>query len=91
MKNTNNLELEVVRTYYPITPTFKGYDGTLRLSVNGGYSVFESNGEYMVCLTNNLTKRNPKPLSIPMDVDSAIEFANYLWDVIDFRGIDLPY
>jgi hypothetical protein len=74
-----NLELEVVRTYYPITPTFKGYDGTLRLMVNNVYSVFHIDGEYKVCLTKNLPKRNPRPISKPMDVDSAVEFANYLF------------
>jgi hypothetical protein len=73
--------LEVVRTYYPITPTFKGYDGTLRLKVTNIYSVFEIDGGYKVCLTKNLTKRNPKPISISMDVDSAIEYANYLYNL----------
>jgi hypothetical protein len=73
--------LEVVRTYYPITPTFKGYDGTLRLKVTNIYSVFEIDGGYKVCLTANLTKRNPKPISISMDVDSAIEYANYLYNL----------
>ena len=71
--------LEVVRTYYPITPTSKWYDGTLRLKVTNIYSVFEIDGGYKVCLTKNLTKRNPSPISISMDVDSAIEFANYLY------------
>jgi hypothetical protein len=71
--------LEVVRTYYPITPTSKWYDGTLRLKVTNIYSVFEIDGGYKVCLTKNLTKRNPNPISISMDVDSAIEFANYLY------------
>jgi hypothetical protein len=71
--------LEVVRTYYPITPTFKGYDGTLRLKVTNIYSVFEIDGGYKVCLTKNLTKRNPKPISKSLDVDRAIEFANYLY------------
>jgi hypothetical protein len=78
--------LEVIRTYYPITPTFKGYDGTLRLKVTDVYSVFHIDGEYMVCLTKNLTKRNPKPLSISMDVDSAVEFANWLDDVLQKRN-----
>ena len=71
--------LEVVRTYYPITPTSKWYDGTLRLKVTNIYSVFEIDGGYKVCLTKNLTKRNPNPISISMDVDRAIEFANYLY------------
>ena len=76
MKNTN--ELEVLRTYYVVTPTSKWYDGTLRLKVNDVYSVFEVDGLYKVCLTKNLTKRNPQPISISLDVDSAIGFANYL-------------
>ncbi len=71
--------LEVVRTYYPITPTSKWYDGTLRLKVTNIYSVFEIDGGYKVCLTKNLTKRNPSPISKSLDVDSAIEFANYLY------------
>jgi hypothetical protein len=71
--------LEVVRTYYPITPTSKWYDGTLRLKVTNIYSVFEIDGGYKVCLTKNLTKRNPKPISKSLDVDRAIEFANYLY------------
>jgi hypothetical protein len=74
--------LEVIRTYHTITPTSKWYDGTLRLKVSDVYSVFHSEGEYMVCLTKNLTKRNPRPISKPMDVDSAIEFANYLYDTL---------
>ena len=73
--------LEVVRTYYPITPTSKWYDGTLRLKVTNIYSVFEIDGGSKVCLTANLTKRNPKPISISMDVDSAIEYANYLYNL----------
>jgi hypothetical protein len=77
--------LEVIRTYHTITPTSKWYDGTLRLKVSDVYSVFHNEGEYMVCLTKNITKRNPKPLSIPMDVDSAIEFANWLDDVLQKR------
>jgi hypothetical protein len=74
--------LEVIRTYFVVTPTFKGYDGSLRLKVNDVYSVFHNEGEYMVCLTKNLTKRNPNSISKPMDVDSAIEFANYLYDTL---------
>ena len=81
--------LEVIRTYFVVTPTFKGYDGTLRLKVNDVYSVFHDvksqfhkDGEYKVCLTKNLTKRNPSPISKLMDVDSAIEFANYLYDTL---------
>lgn len=73
--------LEVIRTYYTITPTFKGYDGTLRLKVNNIYSVFEIDGGYKVCLTKNLTKRNPSPISKSLDVDRAIEFANYLYEL----------
>ena len=74
--------LEVIRTYYVVTPTSKWYDGTLRLKVNDMYSVFHIDGEYKVCLTKNLTKRNPRPITIPMDVDSAIEYANWLYDVL---------
>jgi hypothetical protein len=74
--------LEVIRTYFPITPTFKGYDGTLRLKVNDVYSVFHIDGLYKVCLTKNLTKRNPRPISISLDVDSAIGFANHLYDTL---------
>jgi flavodoxin len=73
--------LEVIRTYYTITPTSKWYDGTLRLKVNNIYSVFEIDGGYKVCLTKNLTKRNPSPISKSLDVDRAIEFANYLYEL----------